>query len=114
MNFFAPLVREFCLAAKYYSFNCFITVIPMGTVYNTSAEKVKLLNCGKVITKAAAFQGSVIINSVQVCSQSPQELYTVLPAKSDSDMFRYKVIRNLESIDHLCINPILRIGLVHK
>ena len=32
---------------------------------------------------------------------------TVLPAKSDSDfMFCYKVIRDLEWIDHLCINPI--------
>ena len=37
---------------------------------------------------------------------------TVLPAKSDSDvMFVYKVIRDLESIYHMCINPILRIGL---
>ena len=26
----------------------------------------------------------------------------------------YKVIRDLESIDHLCINPIHRIGLIHK
>ena len=25
-----------------------------------------------------------------------------------------KVIRDLESIDHLCINPIRRIGLIHK
>ena len=34
---------------------------------------------------------------------------TVLPTKSDSDvMFVYKVIRDLESIDHLCINPISR------
>ena len=39
----------------------------------------------------------------------------VVPAKSDSDiMFVYKVIRDLESIDHLCINPIHRIGLIHK
>ena len=39
---------------------------------------------------------------------------TVLPTKSDSDiMFVYKVIRGLESIDHLCINPICRIGLIH-
>ena len=31
--------------------------------------------------------------------------HTVLPAKSDSDVmfFVYKVIRDLESIDHLCI-----------
>ena len=28
--------------------------------------------------------------------------------------FVYKVIRDLLSIDHLCINPILRIGLIHK
>ena len=28
--------------------------------------------------------------------------------------FVYKVIRHLESIDHLCINPIHRIGLMHK
>ena len=39
---------------------------------------------------------------------------TVLPAKSDSGlMFVYKVIRDLRSIDHLCINPIHRIGLIH-
>ena len=29
-------------------------------------------------------------------------------------MFVYKVIRDLQSIDHLCINPIHRIGLIHK
>ena len=28
--------------------------------------------------------------------------------------FVYKVIRDLESIDHLFINPICRIGLIHK
>ena len=42
-------------------------------------------------------------------------LHTVLPAKSDSYVnFVYKVIKDLESIDHLCINPIRRIGLIHK
>ena len=41
--------------------------------------------------------------------------FTVLPAKSDGDfMFDYKVIRDVQSIGHLCINPILRIGLIHK
>ena len=46
---------------------------------------------------------------------SDEALFTVLPAKSDSDvLFVYKVIRDLESIDHLCINPIRRIGLIHK
>ena len=28
--------------------------------------------------------------------------------------FVYKYFRDLESIDHLCINPICRIGLIHK
>ena len=28
--------------------------------------------------------------------------------------FVYKFIRDLNSIDHLCINPILWIGLIHK
>ena len=43
------------------------------------------------------------------------KVYSVLQAKSESDvMFCYMVIRDLESIGHLCINPILRIGLIHN
>ena len=42
-------------------------------------------------------------------------LTTVVPAKSDSDvMFCLQRIRDLGSIDHLCINPIHRIGLILK
>ena len=42
-------------------------------------------------------------------------LSTVVPAKSDSDiMFCLQVIRGLELIDHLCINSIPRIGLIHN
>ena len=36
---------------------------------------------------------------------------TILPV---TPCFVYKVIRDLESIYHLCINPIRRIGLIHK
>ena len=50
---------------------------------------------------------------------------TVVSAKSDSDvMFCLQLLSKTltctlhlsyyESIDHLCINPILRIGLIHK
>ena len=40
---------------------------------------------------------------------------TVLPPKSDSDfIFVYKVIKDLLSIYHSCINPILWIGLIHQ
>ena len=39
---------------------------------------------------------------------------TVLPAKSDSDAtFCLKIYKGLYSIDHLCINSIHRIGLIH-
>ena len=74
MNIFAPLVREFCLAAKCYSFNCFNTVILIGAVHDTSAEIIHLFNYGEVISKAATFRGSVILNSVQVRCQAPPEL----------------------------------------
>ena len=49
--------------------------------------------------------------SLSECPVEP----TVMPDKSDSDvMFVYKVIKDLESRDHLCINPICWIGLIHK
>ena len=51
--------------------------------------------------------------------------FTVVPTKSDSDvMFCLQLLSKTltcslhlsirESIDHLCINPILWIGLIHK
>ena len=40
---------------------------------------------------------------------------TDLPAKSDSDViFCLQSYQGQESIDHVCINPIRRIGLIHK
>ena len=45
-----------------------------------------------------------------------QEIHTgtILPAKSDSDViFVHKIMRDFESIDHLCNNSILRIRLIH-
>ena len=41
-----------------------------------------------------------------------------MPAKTDTvthvlfDNYKFKVIRDLESIDHLCFNPTGRIGLI--
>ena len=41
--------------------------------------------------------------------------HTVLqPRVTVMSCFVNKVIRDLESIDYLCINPIRRIGLIHK
>ena len=49
---------------------------------------------------------------------SAEEIEAVLlpcqPRVTVTSCFVYKVIRDLESRDHLCINPILRIGLIHK
>ena len=36
------------------------------------------------------------------------------PRVTMASSFVYKVIRDLASIDYLCINPIRRIGLIHK
>ena len=43
-----------------------------------------------------------------------QQLLSCQPRVTVTPFFVYKVIRDLYSIDHLCINPILRIGLIHK
>ena len=51
--------------------------------------------------------GSLVIYNTNRYGEDALLKGTVLPAKSDSDvMFCLIVIRNLESIDHLCINPI--------
>ena len=43
-----------------------------------------------------------------------QLLLSCQPRVTVTSCFVNKVIRDLESIDHLCINPILQIGLIHK
>ena len=62
--------------------------------------------------KDTLFRGShMMFILINIYSYVPS---TVLPTKSDSDaMFVYKVISDLESKDHVCINPIQRIGLIH-
>ena len=41
-------------------------------------------------------------------------LLSCQPRVTVTSCFVYKVISDLESIDHLCINPSLWIGLIHK
>ena len=41
-------------------------------------------------------------------------LLSCQPRVTVKSCFVNKVIRDLESIDHACINPIRRIGLIHK
>ena len=40
-------------------------------------------------------------------------LLSCQPRVTVTSCFVFKVIRDLELIDHLCINPIRRIGLIH-
>ena len=49
---------------------------------------------------------TLAILGAQVLSSQPRVAVT--------SCFVYKVIRDIESIDHLCINPIHRIGFIHK
>ena len=44
----------------------------------------------------------------------PYSLLSCQPRVTVTSCFDYKDIRDLKSIDHLCINPICRIGLIHK
>ena len=55
---------------------------------------------------------SKIISVVEVIKFQP--LLSCQPWVTVTSRFVYKVIRALEWIDHLCINPILGIGLIHK
>ena len=41
-------------------------------------------------------------------------LLSCQPSVTVTSCYVYNVIRDLESIDHFCINPIHRIGLIHK
>ena len=42
------------------------------------------------------------------------KVLSYLPKVTVTSCFAYKVIRDLESIEYVCINPICRIGLIHK
>ena len=46
--------------------------------------------------------------------KSNKAVLSCQPRVTVTSRFVYKVIRDLESIDRLCINPIQRIGLIHK
>ena len=43
-----------------------------------------------------------------------RSLLSCQPRMTVMSCFVYKVIRDTESIDHLCINPIRRIGLIRE
>ena len=47
-------------------------------------------------------------------SQRNTNLLSYQPRVTVTSCFVYNVIKDLSSINHLCFNPILRIGLIHK
>ena len=63
-------------------------------------------------------QADMSLRNMQISQfrrQSKIRLSTVQPAKSDSGkVVCLQSYQDLESIYHLCINPIYRIGLIHK
>ena len=72
----------------------------------------RITNGGKYKHISSFFFDTIITNvhviNINVCVLSCQPRVTV------TSCFVYKVIRDLESIDHLCINPIRMIGFIHK
>ena len=54
---------------------------------------------------------SMLINAIITIYQNTLHCQ---PRVTVTSCFVYKVISNLESIDHWCINPIRRIGLIHE
>ena len=76
------------------------------------ALSAKLVGVGRMLFLMSFFSfffiywDRLIIGCVLVLSSQPR--VTVM------SRFVYKVNRDLESIDHLCINPIHRIALIHK
>ena len=56
-----------------------------------------------------------ILYSTYCTTRAKEKTTTVVPTKSDSDVILvYIVIKDLESTDHLFINPIRRVGLINK
>ena len=81
---------------------------------------------GAAILKIMSVQNFAMLNidlsytlfgaSIWVWAQKQQFNSIYCPASQEWQwrLFVNKVITDLESIDHLCINPIRRIGLIHK
>ena len=63
------------------------------------------------ITCHGSFQGVCAANLLVLCMN---HLLSCQPRVTVTSCFVCKVIRDLESIDNFCINPIHRIGLIHK
>ena len=59
--------------------------------------------------------GVIILATVATSTLAGRQiLLSCQPRVTVMSCFVYTVIRDLESIDHLCINPICRRGLIHK
>ena len=85
---------------------------PENTYYNFEADTASINTFDlSPVEDYATLPTSKPINTVsyvfrQVLSSQPRVTVTTC--------FVYKVIRDMQSINHLCINPIHRIGLIHK
>ena len=60
------------------------------------------------------YESCAIVHILHISCYGNSNILSCQPGVTVTSCFVYKVIRDLESIDHLCINPICRIGLIHK
>ena len=73
---------------------------------------------GRLYTCTSYFISGVLLLVVGYLTVSGEwylnELLSCQPRVTVTSCFVYKVIRDLYPIDHMCINPIRRIGSIHK
>ena len=81
--------------------------------HDTDGRKITLMKTIKLFSRTEVDKPS---GSVYQLSRDVRKrhLLSCQPRVTVTSCFVFKVIRDLKSIDHLCINPIHRIGLIHK
>ena len=81
---------------------------------NQQRKKVKNQVPGppKIRPNSAGLFYSILFDPLAYGSVKP--LLSCQPRVTVTSCFAYTLIRDFESIDHLCINPIQWIGLIHK
>ena len=70
-------------------------------------EQTKIVSTGRL-----RVSNTIFVDLVDYLTK--KKLLSCQPRVTVTSCVVYKVIRDLDSIAHLCINPIHRVGLIHK
>ena len=73
-----------------------------------------LLTSGEILPRGSLVHAFYTWNILETINRAGKMILSCKPRVPVTTGFVYKGNRDLESIDHLCIKLILRIGLIHK